>query len=64
MQNSSGGHFRWVDHDFKSEKDFAATLIASQVEEEEGCKHACWEMGRNLFYTLEELGLSCTTCSL
>lgn len=58
MQYSSGGNFRWVDRGFKSEKDFAATLTASQAEEEEGRKRARWEMGLNLFSTLEELGLS------
>lgn len=57
-QYSSGGNFRWVDHDFMSEKEFASKMTASEAEEEEDRKRARWVMGLNLFSTLEELGLS------
>lgn len=57
-QYSLGGNFRWVDHGFMSEKDFAAKTTASKAEEEENHRRARWQMGLNLFSTLEELGFN------
>lgn len=41
-----------------SEKDFAAKTTASEAEEEENHRFARWQMGLNLFSTLEELGFN------
>ena len=41
-----------------SEDDFAAKMTASEAEKEKDRKRARWEMGLNLFSTLDDLGLS------
>lgn len=56
-QYSSGGNFRWVDHGFQTEEDYRASMTVKEAREEEIRKHGRWEMGLNLFSTLEELGL-------
>ncbi|KAJ7664790.1 hypothetical protein B0H14DRAFT_3102604 [Mycena olivaceomarginata] len=45
-QYTMGGLFRWVEHDFKTEEEYFASLSAEQAEEEK-------ELGRRL-------GLACT----
>ncbi|KAE9399640.1 hypothetical protein BT96DRAFT_939311 [Gymnopus androsaceus JB14] len=54
---SSGGNFRWVNHGFQTEEDFKAKRSAEKAKEEEIWKCDHWEMGLNMFSTLEELGL-------
>lgn len=56
-QYSSGGNFCWVDHGFQTEETYCAQRTAEEAKEEEVCRHKRWEMGLNMFSTLEELGL-------
>ncbi|THU94032.1 hypothetical protein K435DRAFT_669144, partial [Dendrothele bispora CBS 962.96] len=57
-QFSAGGLFRWVDHGFKTEEAFKASLTREEAELEAVQKRNRWQMGLNLFSTLEELGIS------
>lgn len=56
-QYSSGGNFRWVDHGFQTEEAYYAQISTEEAKEEEVRRLQRWEMGLNLFSTLEELGL-------
>ncbi|KAJ7828579.1 hypothetical protein B0H14DRAFT_3466266 [Mycena olivaceomarginata] len=54
-QYTAGGPFRWVEHDFKTEEEYFASLSAEQAEEEKELGLARAEAGAGLYSTIDEL---------
>ncbi|KAJ7819634.1 hypothetical protein B0H14DRAFT_2600560 [Mycena olivaceomarginata] len=54
-QYTAGGLFRWVEHDFKTEEEYFASLSAEQAEEEKELGLARAEAGAGLYSTIDEL---------
>ncbi|KAJ7840272.1 hypothetical protein B0H14DRAFT_3458182 [Mycena olivaceomarginata] len=54
-QYTAEGLFRWVEHDFKTEEEYFASLSAEQAEEEKELGLARAEAGAGLYSTIDEL---------
>ncbi|KAJ7840975.1 hypothetical protein B0H14DRAFT_3457804 [Mycena olivaceomarginata] len=54
-QYTAGGLFRWVEHDFKTEEEYFASLSAEQAEEEKELGLVRAEAGAGSYSTIDEL---------
>ncbi|KAF7978208.1 hypothetical protein HWV62_1190 [Athelia sp. TMB] len=54
-QYTSGGLFRWVEHGFRSETKYMASLNNSMKKEEEEIAAKRWDEGMDLYSTIDEL---------
>ncbi|KAJ3774252.1 hypothetical protein FB446DRAFT_640212 [Lentinula raphanica] len=62
-QYAPGANFRWVDHGFQTEKDYLLSQSKADVKVVKIQKQKRWEMGLELFSTLEQLSLeSSSSC--
>ncbi|KAJ7029056.1 hypothetical protein C8F04DRAFT_963287, partial [Mycena alexandri] len=54
-QYTAGGLFRWIEHGFRSEEEYFASLSAEERQKERAEARGRWASGASLFCTVEEL---------